>query len=219
MLKVSAVSSQDTASPNTSIHHASNTSVESPTQPQQAAFATQEPMLRNKPSSTLSAYSGHLAPPSSTLLGSELAVYRKSPRLPSPSGRSPRSSSEREREKPSTTYHVVAGPGSEAATDSANSSLISEPRSSHRHVSGGHHHSSDRLRPSGSSRGEGHHSASQSPETPTAGVFGDDTPRQPQLLRLETVMAPKFHVETRAGGEAAPSPTKARFGKIGRLFK
>jgi hypothetical protein len=33
-------------------------------------------------------------------------------------------------------------------------------------------------------------------------------------------MAPKFHVEPKAGGEFAPTPTKSRFAnKIGKLFK
>lgn len=48
----------------------------------------------------------------------------------------------------------------------------------------------------------------------------DATPKQPQLMRLETVMAPKFHVEQKAGGIAAPSPTKNKFSsKFGKLFK
>lgn len=48
----------------------------------------------------------------------------------------------------------------------------------------------------------------------------EETPRAPQILRLETVMAPKFHVEQKAGGLAAPSPTKNKFSsKFGKLFK
>ena len=168
-------------------------------------YAGRENALRTK-SSTLSTHSQHLAPPS---LGSDLSIHRKSPRLPSPSSKSPRSSSERDR--PVNTYHVVAGPGSEP-TDSAGSSLVSEPRSvGMRHASGTTDGSSHRHR---HSRSDGHQ-VSQSPEMPSV---TEETPR-PQLLRLETVMAPKFHTERKAGGEAAPSPTKNRFGKIGKLFK
>lgn len=173
--------------------------------------------LRNKPSSTLSLSRGYLAPPQQSG-GSDLSV-KKSPRMRSVSPSyttSPRSSTERDRERPSATYHVVAGPGSEP-NDSANSSLVSEPRSGLRpHGHGGsstvtigsrhRHHRSES------------HSASPSPDTSHA--LDEHTPRPPQLLRLETVMAPKFHVEQKAGGEAAPSPTKPKFGsKFGKLFR
>lgn len=168
--------------------------------------------LRNKPSSTLSISRNYLAPPQAA--GSSDLSVKKSPRLRSisPSQPSPRSSSEREREKPSTTYHVVAGPGSEP-TDSANSSLVSEPRSGVRMYATGSNVSS-RHRYSRSDPA----SASHSPEAQNA--LEEQTPRPPQLLRLETVSAPKFHIEQRAGGEAAPSPTKPKFGsKFGKLFK
>lgn len=174
--------------------------------------------IRNKPSSNLSVSSKYLAPPQSG--ESELSV-RKSPRFratsPSQTMLSPRSSSERERDysrdKPSTTYHVVAGPGSEP-TDSANSSIVSEPRSSIRYFSAASNLSATRHRHSRSDPP----SASQSPDNSTA--LDESTPRAPQLLRLETVSAPKFHVEQKAAGEAAPSPIKPKFGsKLGKLFK
>lgn len=171
-------------------------------------YAGREHALRTK-GSTLSTHSQHLAPPS---MGSDVSVHKRSPRLPSPSGKSPRSSTERDR--PVNTYHVVAGPGSEA-TDSAGSSLVSEPRSvsmTMRHSSGTTDGSTSRHRHSRSDA----HQVSQSPEMPSV---SEETPRPPQLLRLETVMAPKYHTERRIGGEAAPSPTKHRFGKIGKLFK
>lgn len=186
-----------------------------------AAQTSSELGLRNKPSSTLSISRGYLAPPQQSG-GSDLSV-KKSPRVRSisPSYTSPRTSSERDnRERPSAVYHVVAGPGSEP-TDSANSSLVSEPRSAvrqHGHHGGhggsstltvGSRHRSTRSDP---------HSSTPSPDTSTA--LDEQTPRPPQLLRLETVMAPKFHIEQKAGGEAAPSPTKAKFGsKLGKLFR
>lgn len=176
--------------------------------------------LRNKPSSTLSLTRGYLAPPQHSG-GSDLSV-KKSPRVRSisPSYTSPRSSTERDREKPSAIYHVVAGPGSEP-TDSANSSLVSEPRSGVRHHGshGGHGGSStltvgSRHRPT---RSDPH---SNTPSPDASHVLDEQTPRPPQLLRLETVMAPKFHIEQKAAGEAAPSPTKAKFGtKLGKLFR
>lgn len=191
-----------------------------PSIPQSPALpAIQHPSehgLRNKPSSTLSLSRNYLAPPQQSG-GSDLSI-KKSPRLRSvsPSYTSPRSSTERDREKPSTIYHVVAGPGSEP-NDSANSSLVSEPRSGLRP----HGHGGSSTITIGSrhrhNRSESH-SASPSPDASHAAE--DQTPRPPQLLRLETVMAPKFHIEQKAGGEAAPSPTKAKFGsKLGKLFR
>lgn len=172
--------------------------------------------LRNKPSSNLSLSRGYLAPPSG---GSDLSI-RKSPRVRSisPNYASPRNSGEKDREKPSASYHVVAGPGSEP-NDSANSSLVSEPRSAvglRHHGQGGgstvtigSRHRSTRSDPP---------SASPSPDA--SHVLDEQTPRPPHLLRLETVMAPKFHIEQKAGGEAAPSPTKVKFGsKFGKLFR
>lgn len=200
-----------TGSGHASVHHADHL----PSIPQSPALPAVEPSLRNKPSSTLSLTRGYLAPPQQSG-GSDLSV-KKSPRVRSisPSYTSPRSSSEREREKPSAVYHVVAGPSSEA-TDSANSSLISEPRSGIR----GHSTGSNLTIGSSRHRSTRSDPPSASPSPDASHVNDEQTPRPPQLLRLETVMAPKFHIEQKAGGEAAPSPTKAKFGsKFGKLFR
>lgn len=175
-----------------------------------------EPGLRNKPSSNLSLSRGYLAPPQQSG-GSDLSI-KKSPRVRSisPGYISPRSSGERERERVPPVYHVVAGPGSEP-TDSANSSLVSEPRSSVRHhVHGG----SSTITIGSRHRYNRSDPPSTSPSPDASHVLDEQTPRPPQLLRLETVMAPKFHIEQKAGGEAAPSPTKVKFGsKLGKLFR
>ena len=196
--------------------HAAGTLTSSMISHAQTVYNGRETALRNK-ASTLSANSSYLAPPHT---GSDLSATRSArwPPSASPSRRSPRSSMERDR-VPSATYHVVAGHGSEA-TDSANSSLVSEPRSAVRppepastlFATTPNHNKQKGARPDTNAK-----SLSNSPEMVLA---NDDTPRpHPQIVRLETTMAPKFHIEQRAGGEFAPSPTKSRFAtKIGKLF-
>jgi hypothetical protein len=196
-------------------HGSSYSGAALPTIPQSPALSAighpGDQSLKSKPSSNLSISRGYLAPPQQSG-GSDLSI-RKTHRMRSlsPSHTSPRTSGERDR--PSATYVVVAGPGSEP-TDSANSSLLSEPRSSIRTASSAtmypkYRHASSRSDPP---------SASHSPDT--SHVAEEQTPRAPQMLKLETVSAPKFHIEERAGGEAAPSPIKPKFGsKLGKLFR
>lgn len=184
----------------------------SPAEASTPVVLPKERPLRNK-TSTLSSTGSHLAVPG----GSDVSSIRLPRRKPSasPAGKSPRASQEKDRQ-PSTKYHIVAGPGSEP-TDSANSSLVSEPKS-HMHLQD----SSSNLSIPRSIRHS--HTRSDPPlmkvpsRSPEVIVTSDDTPRQPSIL--QSVVAPKYHNEPKAGGESAPSPTRAKLSsKIGKMFK
>lgn len=166
----------------------------------------------NSKASTISINNSLLAPPGA---GSDLSATRSHKRLPStsPSGKSPRSSSEKDR-IPSTSYHVVAG---SEPNDSANSSLVSEPRS-YIHL---YKPASNLSIPRSVRHRHSKSDPSAKPPAASPELALDDTPKQSShLTQLEPVLAPKFHIEPKAGGAAAPSPTRHRFSnKIGKLFK